>query len=252
MEINELVLDQVKRSLSFLRNNLSGHLESELDYSNLVVIPSSYNLFNKEIIKLKKQLSNIIFFFSPGDQQTRKVISDLKRLKIVQCGGILLTFSFWILIGLLIYLLLNFPNFLKFAAKEKVYFFFMLLLFLIIAVALPSTYGRYKFEFRVQKINSIIFKNDAKETGENSIQTHLQKLLKEGMNLYVLGPTKGQEVIIGAIPSGSKAITRKDRIMVLEKDLYNYMSFEPVSSWEIRDIINMLRERAINSSDFTG
>jgi hypothetical protein len=252
MEINELVLDQVKRSLSSLRNNLSGHLDSELDYSNLAVIPSSYNLFNKEIMKLKKELSNIVFFFSPADLQTRKVIRNLKRLKTVQCGGILLTFSFWILIGLLIYLLLNFPNFLKFATKEKVYFLFMLLLFLIIAVALPSTYGRYKFEFRIQKINNIIFKNDSKEAGENSIQTHIQRLLKEGMNLYVLGPTKGQEVIIGVIPSGSKAITRKERIIVLEKDLYNYMSFESISSWEIRNIINLMRERAINSSNFTG
>jgi len=252
MEINELVVDQVKRSLSSLRNNLSGHLDSELDYSNLVVIPSSYNLFNKEIIKLKKQLSNIFFFFSPGDLQTQKVIRNLKRLETVECGGVLLTFSFWMLIGLLIYLLLNFPNFLKFAAKEKVYFLFMLLLFLIIAVALPSTYGRYKFEFRVQKINNIIFKNESKEAVKNSIQTHIQGLFKEGMNLYVLGPTKGQEVIIGAIHPGSKAITKKGRIIVLEKDLYNYMSFEPVSSWEIRDIINLLRERAINSSDITG
>lgn len=252
MEIYELVAYQVKKSLSSLRNNLSGHLDNELDYSNLVVIPSSYDLFNKEIMKLKKQLSNIAYFFSPGDLQTQKVIRNLKRLETVQCGGILLTFSFWMLIGLLIYLLLNFPNFLKFVAKEKVYFLFMLLLFLIIAVALPSTYGRYKFEFRVQKINNIIFKNESKEVVENSIQTHIQRLFKEGLNLYVLGPTKGQEVIIGAIPPGSKAFAEKGRIIVLGKDLYNYMSLEPVSSWEIRDIINLLREREINSSDFTG
>lgn len=68
-----------------------------------------------------------------------------------------MSFSFWVLIGLLVYLLVNMPRFLKFRNWEKGYFFLILLLFLtIVVLRYPSRGIDFEIDRFSERITAII------------------------------------------------------------------------------------------------
>ncbi len=118
----------------------------------------------------------------------------------------------------------------------------MLLLFLAIAITLPTAYGRYKFEFKIQKVNDIIFAADGKVDDENNpIKKKLKKFWEDGAKLYILGPTRGREVIVGAIKNDRNSHVDIPQIIMLERNTYKYMNVEPVNVEDIPRIIRMLK-----------
>lgn len=226
-----------------VRELLSAHLKSEEDVSSLVVIPANYEVVNNSLAKIKLLVSNILASYEPNNKTAAQVMANLSEIEPIHFGSVLIVYSFWILIGLMAYLIINTPRILKFKQWEIGYFFIVLFLFLIIAIALPTAYGRYKFEFSIQKLNEVIFVNETKGDQEpNSVQKRLNELMKSA-NLYILGPTKGKEVIVGAIRSEKEAAMTTPQIIVLERDTYKYMSVEPVRLEDIPEIIRMLKYR---------
>ena len=232
----------VESALSDIRELLSGHLTSEADFSSLVIIPANYKIVNNSIQKIKMLRKNILTFFKPVNKESKKIMTDLRKIKPIRFGSVLLSYSFWVLIGLLVYLLLNIPRVLKFKHWETGYFFLMLLLFLAIAITLPTAYGRYKFEFKIQKVNDIIFAADGKVDDENNpIKKKLKKFWEDGAKLYILGPTRGREVIVGAIKNDRNSHVDIPQIIMLERNTYKYMNVEPVNVEDIPRIIRMLK-----------
>jgi hypothetical protein len=116
----------------------------------------------------------------------------------------------------------------------------MVLIFLTILVTLPTTYGRYKYEFKVLKLNDIVFSGD--EKGESPVRKKLDELRSKDASLYILGPTKGKEVIIGAIKASSDSAVSTPQIIMMERDTVKYMNVEPLRSRDIPEIIALLRQ----------
>ena len=232
----------VKSALSDIRELLSGHLTSEADFSSLVIIPANYKIVNNSIQKIKMLRKNILTFFKPVNDESKKIMTDLRKIKPIRFGSVLLSYSFWVLIGLLVYLLLNIPRVLKFKHWETGYFFLMLLLFLAIAITLPTAYGRYKFEFKIQKVNDIIFATDGKlDDKNNPIKKKLNDLWANNAKLYILGPTRGREVIVGALKDDWNSHVDIPQIIMLDRDTYKFINVEPINVEDIPRIIKMLK-----------
>ena len=120
-------------------------------------------------------------------------------------------------------------------------------MFLIIAVALPTIYGRYKFEFRVQKMKGFEL-----QQAEHSISAGTIDSLVKGEidNMYILGPTKGKEIIIASIPPKNSqdqyADSGNTQIMIFDKSAFKSMVLEQIPPREIPMIIQSLKHRFTN------
>lgn len=239
-KLNKALTERVHDTLNDIRQLLGAHLTSEEDFSSLVVIPANYELANDSIQKVKRLRENILYFFKSEEGLTRQVMEDLDGLRPIRFGHFLLSYSFWVLVGILVYLLLNSPRVSRFKLREIGYFIIMALMFLTIAVALPTAYGRYRFEFKIQKLNDIVLAGD--EKGLNPVREKLDDLKSRGTSLYILGPTKGKEVIVGAIKASDDAAVNSPQIIMLERDSFKLMTVEPVSIEEIPRIIKLLRQ----------
>lgn len=238
--LNRKLRESVESTLWVFRNYLSGHLTGEEDFSSLVVIPASYEIVNDSIRDTQMGLENILAFFKPVDKEFEKLMLKLLNIRPLRFGSTLLSFSFWVLVWILIYLLANIPRILTFKHWEKGYYFLILLLFLTIAVALPTAYGRYKFEFKVQKLNDIIFSGD---DSSHPIKKRFKDLWDKRATLYVLGPTKGREVIVGAIKANPESPVTSSQILMLDRDSFKFVIVEPVQVQEIQQIIRILQEK---------
>jgi len=240
-KLNDKLYTTIDPVLRDVRELLSAHLKSEEDVSSFLVIPANYEVANNSLARIKLLVTNILASYQPKNEEAVEVMAKLSKIKPIHFGSVLLIYTFWILIGLLVYLIINTLRILKFRQWEMGYFFIVLSLFLIIAIALPTAYGRYKFEFSIQKLNEVIFASETKGDREtNPVQDKLNELSKSA-TLYILGPTKGKEVIVGAIRGKKEAGITTPEIIVLERDTCKYMSLEPVQLEDIPEIIKMLR-----------
>ncbi len=241
-KLNKLIADGVNSTQLCLWTHLSRYLTYKEDFSSLVVNPANYEKVNEQIKDLGILHKNISAFFKPGNSETARAMTALSMIKSVHFGNVLMSFSFWVLIGLLVYLLVNMPHILKFKHWEKGYFFLMLLLFLTIVVTLPSAYGRYSFEFKIQKLNDIIFAGDKKDSS-NPIKIKLKELWAKNANLYILGPTKGREIIVGAIEPEHSSDYKSNQIFMLDRETYRFMNVEPVRAEDIPGIVRNLQQK---------
>lgn len=236
--LNRQLAQMVSQALDAVRSNLSGHLNRDVDVSTLVISPAIYEKVNEELTRLRNYVANVDYFFFSANDHTRETMDLLHKIRTIRFAGATLTFAFWTLVGQLIYLLLNGLRIVHFQRWEQVYFLFMALLFLIIAVAIPTTYGRYKFEFNVQKLESY--------SGE--IADKLMPI-KDGNDaaspppMFILGPTRGKEVII-ATPASSGSLEDSIRIMIVDKEAIKMQVLRPAGPLEIPRIIKMLRHGA--------
>lgn len=240
--LQQRLRERVDLTLQDFRTLLSGHLTSEGDTSSLVLIPANYDLAGDSMRRLTRLRENISAFFVPGDEDTGRICASLGSLKPIAFGQFMISYSFWVLIGILVYLLLNSTRLLRLPLWEGGYFVVILLLFLTVLITLPTAYGRFKFEFKVQRLKDIVFAGEDK--GEHPLRKKLDEARKGGAELYILGPTKGREIIIGAFESPEQADTGAPRIIMLERSAYTYMSVEPVRPEKIPGIIRLLRQQA--------
>jgi cell division protein FtsL len=237
LNLNRLLQTQIAEALFVFKAHLSGHLMAVSRSSDLLWVPAVVSEFvNPQLAELRALVDGIERSFSPATPETRKLIKTLGRLRPIQYGGAALSLSFWVLLGLLMYLLLNGSKILRFSRWEQVYYFCMALLFVFLAVAIPSNYGRYKFEFMIHRLNRIIFAED-KSSSDLSIQSQFDNLLKDGAPLYILGPTRGKEIFIGLLPRQSPAATSDVQFMILDREAIRYMALEPVSPWTVSRLI---------------
>ncbi|HEY5975666.1 MAG TPA: hypothetical protein VIU41_13085, partial [Geobacteraceae bacterium] len=129
-KLKRLLDERVTLTLQDFRNLLSGHLASEGDTASLVLIPANYDLAGESVRRLTRLRENIEAFFNPGDEDTRHIFATLDSLKPIAFGQFMISYSFWVLIGMLVYLLLNSTRLLSVPFWEAGYFVVMLLLFL--------------------------------------------------------------------------------------------------------------------------
>jgi hypothetical protein len=245
-KINVKLYLTIGEVLAYLRGALRGHLigESEDDFTVFIINPSIYRNLNDSIQKLIKLRKNIVFFFKP-DEGTQKIMTDLGKIKVISIGSHILSCSFWVFIGLLVYLVINIPRILQFKHWEQGYFLLMLLLSMTIAINLPTAYGRYIFEFKIQKINKIIFSDEKEISGKKSIlQKEIDQLLGENKKLYILGPTKGKEIIVGALTDQRDRDYGVPQIIILDRETYKYINVEPVEDKWIEGIVRTLRGKS--------
>lgn len=234
--------ERVDLSLQDFRSLLSGHLTSEGDTSSLVLIPANYDLAGESTRRLTRLRENIAVFFETNDPDTRKICATLAGLKPIAFGQFMISYSCWVLIGLLIYLLLNSTRLIRLPLWEAGYFVIILLLFLTVLITLPTAYGRFRFEFKVQRMKDIVFAGE--EKGEHPLRKKLDEAHQRGADLYILGPAKGREIIIGAVENPEQPGTGAPQIIMLERSAYTYMSVEPVRPEKIPGIIRLLRQQA--------
>jgi hypothetical protein len=243
-KLNRMIAEGIESTLSCLWTHLSRYLTYKEDFSSLVVNPANYEKVNEQIKELGILHKNISAFFKTGNTETVRVMTAMSMIKPIHFGNLLMSFSFWVLIGLLVYLFINIPKIISFKNWEKGYFFLILLLFLTIVVMLPSAYGRYNFEFKIQKLNDIIFTGDEKHNESlNPIKIKLQKLWAKKANLYILGPTKGREVIVGAIEPVPGSDYTSPQIFMLDRETYRFMNVEPVKVEDIPSIVRNLQQK---------
>jgi hypothetical protein len=242
--INKDLYQLVQAALADIQS-LKGHLESEEDLSSLVIVPANYKIVNASINRIRGFRKNLLALFKPGDDATSRFLNELlDGVKPLRFGSTLLSYSFLVLIGLLAYLLMNVPRLLAFSQWERGYFVLMLLLFIVIAITLPTAYGRYKFEFNVKKLTDLRLAAPGGGDRPDPVKQKLDELLQKGVSLYILGPTKGQEVIIGALTgtdTGADTAEEELRIIMLDRDLLQFMVIQPVQAGEIPRIIGMLK-----------
>lgn len=239
-KLDKLLREKLGTAASSVRSLLLAHRTSGEDYSSLVVVPANYERVNELVQETKILYRHILASFRPVDAEFAKSMSDLSAIEPLRFGSVLLSFSFWVLIGIMAYLFLNVPNVLKFHHWEMGYFFLMLLLFLTILITLPTAYGRYKFEFQIQKVNDIIF---AEDDSNNPIKKKVKELWEGKAVLYLLGPTRGKEVIVGAIESDLDPNVGGPQILILDKETFRFMNVEPVQVEDIQRIIKILKRR---------
>lgn len=242
-KLNKKLYDAVQSAFIDIKQLLSANMAYEEDFTSLVVVPANYKIVNDSIHKVQMLRKNILAFFKHKNNVAEEILSNLDKIEPIEFGSKRLSYSFWVLIGLLVYLLMNVSMILKFKQWEIGYFFMMLLFFLTIAITLPTAYGRYKFEFNIQKLNDIIFTVDGKTDEENPIKKKLNELSKNKSTLYILGPTKGKEIILGAIKSEKDPHISAPQIILLDRDIYKFINVEPVRVEDIPQIIRLLRYR---------
>lgn len=240
--LQQRLRERVNLTLQDFRSLLSGHLTSEGDTSSLVLIPANYELAGDSMRRLTRLRENISAFFIPGDEDTGRICKSLGSLKPIAFGQFMISYSFWVLIGILVYLLLNSTRLIRLPLWEGGYFVVIFLLFLTVLITLPTAYGRFKFEFKVQRLKDIVFTGEDK--GAHPLRKKLDEARQRGAELYILGPTKGREIIIGAFEHPEQAGAGSTRIIMLERSAYSYMSVEPVRPEKIPGIIRLLRQQA--------
>ena len=240
--LQQRLKERVNLTLQDFRSLLSGHLTSEGDTSSLVLIPANYELAGESMRRLTRLRENISAFFVPGDEDTSRICTSLGSLKPIAFGQFMISYSFWVLIGILVYLLLNSTRLIRLPLWEGGYFVVIFLLFLTVLITLPTAYGRFKFEFKVQRLKDIVFTGEDK--GVHPLRKKLDEARQRGAELYILGPTKGREIIIGAFEHPEEADAGSTRIIMLERSAYSYMSVEPVRPEKIPGIIRLLRQQA--------
>ena len=222
-----------------VRQHLGAHRTEFRDFSTIVDYTANYNDVNNAIAKLKSLRRNTLTFYNPTQGEAKRVMAKLADLEPIHFGQVLLSYSFWVLVGIMVYLLLNSPRILKFKSWEVGYFIVMTILFFTILVTLPAAYGRYRFEFKIQKLNDIVFTGET--GGPGAIRQKLEELRRKNATLFLLGPTKGKEVILGAVGSQDPAVITPQLIM-LERDTFKFMTVEPVRNEDIPQIVKLLRQ----------
>jgi len=105
----------------------------------------------------------------------------------------------------------------------------MLLLFITISITLPAVYGRYNFEFKIQRITDVVF-NEQGDPGP--LKQKFSDYLDEERPVYVLGPTRDKEVIVSTILKKETG-EMVPQIIVMDRAVIKYMRLEPVSKQEI-------------------
>ncbi len=251
VRINEKLIrrlqDTIRSALDEFKFSISGKLSGEGDTTTLSLIPANYELTSSSLKKVMELRKNMESLFEPLDGKSEEFIKKLSMVKPVFSGNLItffLLYSFWILIALLIYLFLNIPRIIRseqrFEHWELGYFFIMLLLFITVAVTLPTAYGRYKFDLKIQRVNGI----GLSEFGDKTLKAKMDKLF-ETSRLYILGPTRGKEVIVGAVErvSGERGPGASPQILIIDRETYKYIIVEPVSTEDMDYIIAMFRPR---------
>lgn len=209
-------------------------------FSTLVAYTANNRPVNDSIQELGLYRENVEVFFDHKDSHTANIINDLKKLRKFNFGQFFLSYAFWTLVGIFIYLVINSTRIINFKQWELGYFATMALIFLTIIVTLPTTYGRYKYEFKVLKLNDIVFAGD--EKGENPVRKKLDQLKSRDAGLYILGPTKGKEVILGAIKTTGDSAVNTPQIIMMDRETVKYMNVEPLRARDIPDIIALFRQ----------
>ncbi len=241
--ISAKVYGLVQTALADVQSLLKGHLTSEEDFSSLVIVPANYDIVNASFDAIRSFRRNLLALYAPGNDDTARLLSTLLAdVRPLQFGSTMLSYSFLALIALLAYLVMNVPRLLEFRQWERGYFVLVLLLFLVIAITLPAAYGRYKFEFNVKKLTDVRLASTSGANQADPVKAKLDELFQKGASLYILGPTKGREVIIGAL-SNPDAPGGDLRIIMLDRDLIKFMVIQPVDTGVIPKIIDMLRHR---------
>jgi len=144
----------------------------------------------------------------------------------ISFGQFFLSFSFWVLVGIFVYLLLNSPRLLKFAHWELLYFVALLMLFLASAVTLPTAYGKYRFDFKMMKLVDVAFREGQMLPG--AVGHKIMELREQNAKLYIFGSTKGNEVIVGAISPNLAP-----QIVIFERQAFTLVKVEPLRPGEV-------------------
>jgi hypothetical protein len=113
----------------------------------------------------------------------------------------------------------------------------MVVLFVTISITLPTVYGRYNFEFKIQRVSAIVFTD---ENGMETLQTKLLDNLSKDQAIYVLGPTRDKEIIVSTILK-EKTAEATPQIIVMDRAAIRYIILEPVKSFEIPALVGMLK-----------
>jgi hypothetical protein len=247
-KINVRLYEAVRNALYHLEvemGKLKGE-ESNNAFTIFAINPSYYHNLNDLLIRIKELRGDLLSFFTP-EGGGKEIMDELGNIEKLSVGSHILSCSFWVLIGLLVYLVVNIPKVLHFKHWEMGYFLLMLILFLTIAINLPSTYGRYIFELKIQKVNKIIFPGEGKEgkkteAPKSIMQEEIDKLLDQ-KRLYILGPTKGKEIILGAITDRKDPEYGIPKIIMLDRETYKYINVEPAAEETVSDIVRILRRQ---------
>ncbi|OGW38407.1 MAG: hypothetical protein A2X58_14380, partial [Nitrospirae bacterium GWC2_56_14] len=208
---------------------LEGDLKTPDDYATLVQNPGNYAYLNGLVDNLMNIRKNVIACFELRNDTARKIMGDIATLTRIRLGNKLITISFLTMVGILAYLLLNITELRKFEVAEKGYYFMMIALFVTISITLPTVYGRYNFEFKIQRVSAIAFSN---EEGMKDLKTKLQDNLEKQQAVYVLGPTRDKEIIVSTILK-EKTAEATPQIIVMDRAAIRYIILEPVKSFEI-------------------
>jgi len=232
-------IDKTLADIHMLLGRILTSEEGE-SFSTLVAYTANNRPVNDSIQELGLYRENVNIFFDQKDSHTANIIDHLKKLHTFNFGQFFLSYAFWTLVGIFIYLLINSTRIVNFRQWELGYFATMVLIFLTIVVTLPTTYGRYKYEFKVLKLNDIVFAGD--EKGENPVRKKLDQLKSRDAGLYILGPTKGKEVILGAIKTTGDSAVNTPQIIMMDRETVKYMNVEPLRSRDIPDIIALFRQ----------
>ncbi len=219
-KINRELERRTKIALAYLRHLRDAIPDGETDFFTIVRYTRYFRLANEALRDLADLRGTIGVSFGPRTTETMKAWKRLEGVRPIRFGQFLLSCSFWVLVGILVYLVLNSPQLLKFAHWELLYFVALLMLFLTLAVSLPTAYGKYRFDFKMLKLVDMAFREDQTRRGE--VGRKIEELRKQNANLYILGSTKGNEVLIGAI-SAEKA----PQIVIFERDAFTLVTVEP-------------------------
>jgi hypothetical protein len=235
--LNGKIYSTVKNVSNIFVSLLEGDLNTPDDYATLVQNPGNYAYLNGLVDHLMYLRKNVIACFDLRNDTAKNIMGDISTLTRIRLGNKLITISFLTMVGLLVYLLLNITELSKFDVAEKGYYFMMIVLFVAISITLPTVYGRYNFEFRIQRVNAIAFTD---ETEMEALKTRLQKNLDKDQAVYVLGPTRDKEIIVSTILQ-ERTSESTPQIIVMDRAAIRYIILEPVKSFEIPALVNMLK-----------
>ncbi len=230
----------VSETLDDFRSRLGSQLTDDMDFDTLVRYTVNYPVVNRRIEALVSLRNNIQTAFVAGNDGTKKLMSGLGRLRTINFGYVMLSYSFWILLGSVAYLVVNFGKLFVMKNWERAYYISVLLMLMIIMVTLTSSYGRYKYEFKIQKVVDMAVSEKYNKTATlNEFIADIKE--SGGRTLYVLGPTKGKEVFLASLGRFGNTAGGALQIVTLEKDVLVFMAVEPVDPLEVPGIIEMLR-----------
>ncbi len=241
MSMNERLNGKIYQTVQNVRNAfvslLEGGLNTSDDYATLVQNPGNYAYLNSLVDNLMNIRKNVISCFELRNDEAGSIMNEISTLTRIRLGHSLVTISFLTMVGILVYLILNVTKLRTFEVSEKGYYFLMIVLFVTISIMLPTVYGRYNFEFKIQRVNDIAF-TDEKVT--EALKKKLLDSLGKEQPVYVLGPTRDKEIIVSTILKKNTAESMP-QIIVIDRAAIRYISLEPVKSFEIPTLVNMLK-----------